>query len=424
MTEQLNKKIHVVLTTILAFLIPSFPNVLPVLIVLLALNWLIYYKNIKISFQNIRKNTALLFMLLLYIAYLLGLLYTSNFNFATEILETKFSFLLLPLVYSAYIHETSEKLDQYLLAFVYGCVGYALFCFGYAFYAFYKPVYTDLYGVLYDLGYNYFYYSYLSSIFHPSYTSMYAVVALLAIYYLNRKSIVQFNLKWVSVVVLLSVYTLFLSSKAGWIGLFLVFLVYLFELFRQSKYLLILFVVIGLSTLFYLINVRFAPTYAQRIPKVETIENAINEKDEQNNAVTTSSDGTGSRIFVWKASVDVIKENLLLGVGTGDSRDKMLEKYLEKQMKTEYEFGLNSHNQFLNTAVSIGLLGLLLLLACFIVPFFKALRVKNILVIGFVVLVSMNLLFESMFERQAGVIFYVFLNTLLCSTFVSGKLKN
>lgn len=424
MTEQLNKKIHVVLTTILAFLIPSFPNVLPVLIVLLALNWLIYYKNIKISFQNIRKNTALLFMLLLYIAYLLGLLYTSNFNFATEILETKFSFLLLPLVYSAYIHETSEKLDQYLLAFVYGCVGYALFCFGYAFYAFYKPVYTDLYGVLYDLGYNYFYYSYLSSIFHPSYTSMYAVVALLAIYYLNRKSIVQFNLKWVSVVVLLSVYTLFLSSKAGWIGLFLVFLVYLFELFRQSKYLLILFVVIGLSTLFYLINVRFAPTYAQRIPKVETIENAINEKDEQNNAVTTSSDGTGSRIFVWKASVDVIKENLLLGVGTGDSRDKMLEKYLEKQMKTEYEFGLNSHNQFLNTAVSIGLLGLLLLLACFIVPFFKAFRVKNILVIGFVVLVSMNLLFESMFERQAGVIFYVFLNTLLCSTFVSGKLKN
>ncbi|MBL7889144.1 MAG: O-antigen ligase family protein [Bacteroidia bacterium] len=424
MTEQLNKKIHVVLTTILAFLIPSFPNVLPVLIVLLALNWLIYYKNIKISFQNIRKNTALLFMLLLYVAYLVGLLYTSNFKFAAEILETKFSFLLLPLVYSAYMHETSEKLDHYLLAFVYGCVGYALFCFGYAFYAFYKPVYTDLYGVLYDLGYNYFYYSYLSSIFHPSYASMYAVIALLAIYYLNRKSIVQFNLKWVSIVVLLSVYTLFLSSKAGWIGLFLVFLVYLFELFRQSKYLLILFVVIGLSTLFYVINVRFAPTYAQRIPKVETIENAIKEKDEQNNAVTTSSDGTGSRIFVWKASVDVINENLLFGVGTGDSRDKMLEKYLEKQMKTEYEFGLNSHNQFLNTAVSIGLLGLLLLLACFIVPFFKALRVKNILVIGFVVLVSMNLLFESMFERQAGVIFYVFLNTLLCSTFVSGKLKN
>ncbi|MCK6648809.1 MAG: O-antigen ligase family protein, partial [Bacteroidia bacterium] len=261
-------------------------------------------------------------------------------------------------------------------------------------------------------------------IFHPSYTSMYTVIALLSIYYLNRKSIVQFNWKWISVIVLLSVYTLFLSSKAGWIGLFLVFLVYLFELFRQSKYLLALLVVIGLSTLFYVINVRFAPTYAQRIPKVETIENAINEKDEQNNAVTTSSDGTGSRIFVWKASVDVIKENLLLGVGTGDSRDKMLEKYLEKQMKTEYEFGLNSHNQFLNTAVSLGLLGLLLLLACFIVPFFKALRVKNILDIGFVVLVSMNLLFESMFERQAGVIFYVFLNTLLCSTFVSGKFKN
>ncbi len=188
MTEQLNKKIHVVLTTILAFLIPSFPNILPLLIVLLALNWLIFYRNIKISFHIIRKNNSLLVMLLLYMSYLLGLLYTSNFGFASEILETKFSFMLLPLVYAAYINETIEKIDRYLLVFVYGCVAYTLICFGYAFYAFYKPVYTDLYGVLYDLGYNYFYYSYLSSVFHPSYTSMYTVIALLAIYYLYKKT--------------------------------------------------------------------------------------------------------------------------------------------------------------------------------------------------------------------------------------------
>ena len=123
----------------------------------------------------------------------------------------------------------------------------------------------------------------------------------------------------------------------------------------------------------------------------------------------------------YNSLFEVIKENLIFGVGTGDSRDKLMEKYLEKNMKTEYEFGLNSHNQFLNTAVSIGIIGLVVLILCFLMPFYQGWKQKELLLMGFVVIVSMNLLFESMFERQSGVIFYVFLNTILCSTFVPIK---
>ncbi|MBK8368983.1 MAG: O-antigen ligase family protein [Bacteroidetes bacterium] len=218
-----------------------------------------------------------------------------------------------------------------------------------------------------------------------------------------------------------SIYILLLSSKAGWIGLIFIYAVFIVDLIRNSKYLIATTIVGVLVGLFLFLNVYYAPLYAQRIPKAEVIENAINEKDKDNKVVTTSTDGTGSRIFVWKASFEVIKENLILGVGTGDSRDKLMEKYLEKNMKTEYEFGLNSHNQFLNTTVSIGIIGLIVLMLCFWMPFYQGWKQKELLLMGFVVIVSMNLLFESMFERQSGVIFYVFLNTILCSTFVPIK---
>jgi len=421
MTDQLNKKIHVALSTLLAFFIPLLPIALPILIVLLSLNWLMKISNVSISLRTIKQNRALILMIILYVLYLLGLIYSSNFKFASEILETKFSFLIIPLVYAAYINETKLQFTNYLKSFIFGCITYAILCFAYATYAFYKPVYTDLYGVLYDLGSNYFYYSYLSSVFHPSYASMYAVVALFSIYYLYKKELLRLNYFWIPVIAMFSIYILLLSSKAGWIGLIFIYAVFIVDLIRNSKYLIATAIVGVLVGLFLFLNVYYAPLYAQRIPKAEVIENAINEKDKDNKVVTTSTDGTGSRIFVWKASFEVIKENLIFGVGTGDSRDKLMEKYLEKNMKTEYEFGLNSHNQFLNTAVSVGIIGLVVLILCFLMPFYHGWKQKELLLVGFVVVVSMNLLFESMFERQSGVIFYVFLNTILCSTFVPIK---
>ncbi|MCF8428615.1 MAG: O-antigen ligase family protein, partial [Bacteroidia bacterium] len=300
------------------------------------------------------------------------------------------------------------QFNHYLKCFIYGCVAYALYCFGYATYAYFKPVYTDLYGVLYNLGSNYYYYSYLSSVIHPSYTAMYTIVALLAIRYLNQQKNIYLNFTWLSIIVLLTTYVFFLSSKAGWIGLGFTYFIFIFDLLKSSSYFKIIFIVLTLIGFFFLINVYFAPQYASRIPKMQSIENAIKGKDKNNKPSTTGTDGSGSRIFVWKASLEVIKENLPLGAGTGDSRDKLMEKYLEKKMDTEYKFALNSHNQFLNTTLSLGILGFLSLFICFWIPFNTGLKFKALFLINFTIVVIINLLFESMFERQSGIIFYVF----------------
>jgi O-antigen ligase len=100
----------------------------------------------------------------------------------------------------------------------------------------------------------------------------------------------------------------------------------------------------------------------------------------------------------------------------------MLEKYQEKGMVSEYENKLNSHNQFLNTFIEIGIFGFIMLLLCFIVPLCFSYQQKIFLFAAFTIIVGINFLFESMLETQAGVTFYAFFYTLLCFSISNPKL--
>jgi O-antigen ligase len=90
-------------------------------------------------------------------------------------------------------------------------------------------------------------------------------------------------------------------------------------------------------------------------------------------------------------------------------------------MMNELEHKLNSHNQFLNTSVALGLTGLICLLLCLGLPVLLTLKNINLLLWGFCVLSGLNFLFESMLETQAGVMFFAFFSTILCYCFINNK---
>jgi O-antigen ligase len=421
---KLNHQINFYLTSLLAFFTPIYSKILPVFIILLVVNWLINPTNIKLSLKNLKSNYVLLASIGLYLLYLLGMLYSFNLSFGAKVLETKLSLLLLPLVYAAYIDVTKEKINTYLKYFVFGCIFYGIVCFGHATYAYFKPVYVDLYGYPYYLGFNYFYYTYLSVFFHPSYSAMFSVFGLwIIIIGLLRKE-VALNWKSIFAIVFLSVFILLLSSKAGWLSLFLIILFSLGSLLVAKKTLQILYFLVPIIGLFLIFNVYNTTSYSDRLPKLENILKAFTEKDENNKEVTTSKDGNASRIFIWKASTHLFMQNWLMGVGTGDAKDELMKEYQVRGMTTEHEIALNSHNQFLSTAIAIGIIGLIILLLMLIYPFIIATKQHNYIVIGFVVLLLINLLVESMFETQAGLVFYAFMSTIIYSTLLRNTPNN
>lgn len=409
----LNRKTHIFLVGAIAFLLPTSPMLLPLLIGLLILNWLIAPKQIAASIHNL-KSLPLALSILFYMAYAAGMLYTTNIHDGLSVLETKFSFLILPFVFVAYIPANKENLFRYMKLFAFGCFINALICFSIAAYRYSKPDLVVLYGVAYDLGAGYFYYNELANFFHPSYIAMYCVLALFGMAYMaknnglmNQKNYSKWG--WSFIAIVLVLFILLLSSKAGWICFF-GFLIYILALlFRHKQYIKAVALITILGTSFYIFNIYFTPRFSARIPKLAAIKEVLANDSTH---ATTSRDSNGSRILVWKAAVDLVKENPLIGAGTGDAKDKMLEMYQKKGMLSEYENQLNSHNQYLNTAVALGFVGFVILLLCFVVSFYFALKEKNFLLLVFVCLTGINFLFESMLERQAGVIFFVFFYTL------------
>ena len=83
--------------------------------------------------------------------------------------------------------------------------------------------------------------------------------------------------------------------------------------------------------------------------------------------------------MVWKCSIEIIKENVFFGVGTGDVKTELNKKYEEKNIQQALKDNLNSHNQFLQTYVAIGLPGFILLLASLLLPLLYGIKKGNIL---------------------------------------------
>jgi len=76
--------------------------------------------------------------------------------------------------------------------------------------------------------------------------------------------------------------------------------------------------------------------------------------------------------------------------------------YKEKNYTYILDRQLNCHNQYLQTCLTIGLLGIISLLTLLIYPFLKAIKEKDTLAILFIVIIILNMLVESMLEVRAG----------------------
>jgi O-antigen ligase len=149
------------------------------------------------------------------------------------------------------------------------------------------------------------------------------------------------------------------------------------------------------------------PVSAERFEETRA---AIEQTDINADEIASSS---GERLLIWWYSFEITNDNLLFGVGTGDVRDELLVKYREKQMYNALGLGLNAHNQYLQTTLALGVLGLIALLLCIVLPFIYGVEYRHYLLIIFLILIAFNFLFESMLETQAGVVFYAFFNAYL-----------
>jgi O-antigen ligase len=402
---EFHSKAHAYLAILIAFCLP-FARLTPVFIALLLLNWLIE-GDFKNKFQLILKNKFALLFLGFFMMHLLGMLYTSNVDAGLFDLQVKLSLFIFPIVIASRPY-TQEQVRNIFFVFIIGGVLASLLLLTRATYTWFA------------LSENNFFYQAFSFLLHPSYLSMYLNVAI-AWLLLNLFKKSEFPSRFstllsVLIVLFFTGIIILLSSKMGLISLVLLFVGFTIYLIISKKRYLIGGAALILILASVVSLVQFVPEIGDRVKNaIHAIANPPKDNSEL--------ESTAVRMLIWKAANTVIAENLVFGAGTGDGKDALIQEYKNREMVGAYEHTLNAHNQFYQVTVSLGIIGLMLLLFCLLLPLLGRYQTPSAIYVLFLLIIIFNFIPESMLEVQAGVMFYAFFNSLLCfcTNFVPDK---
>ncbi|NVN94889.1 MAG: O-antigen ligase family protein [Bacteroidetes bacterium] len=405
--EAIHQQAFYYLLLIQSFAFPLWKRITPIILSLIVLNWIMEFNFKSKTKLLISENKLPNFFLFIsiYVLYVIGLIYTSNFAYASFDLEVKLTFLLIPVVFfsSDFSKFDKKSIIKVFISFIGGCFLSSILSMLHSYYL-YQSNNTSFW----------FFYSSASAFHHPSYISMYLIFAMTIIVYLLINDLIKNRkLKYIFGLILIwfFIYVIMLSSKAGIFSL-IIGIVFLlgYWIIKKRNYLISIIMII-----IFILSIALG---ANKIPLVTNRITSSFQALKSNKNDVNIEDGTVQRMEIWKTSLDIIKDHFLIGVGTGDVKDELLAHYDKKGMTFAKANNLNAHGQFFQTFITLGFIGFLNLVLMFFIPLFQAIKKPNYIYLFFIIIVFINILVESMFENQAGVVFYTFFNSFL---FLSSK---
>ena len=405
--------------------------------------------------EQLKFKWAYIIFALTWVIYFIGMIYTYNQSEGWVQVTKKLGFLIFPVIFifSDMSYITKDRFRAICYAFVAGCI---LFFLMNLCYAFYDVIFNNASSAR-------FFDEELMKILpvQHSYMSMYAGFCLMFCFIeifknKNRNVKIINALIYITLVVMI----ILLSSRAGLIWMVITFIIQWVWLTFVIKKKTIGIIVGCIFIVTVLVSWKMFPQSAERF-KLTVMK-------------LTTKNQSDHRLIQFKGYKEVIEENWLFGVGTGDRFDEIEASYLrykediikeigqemageiDKYIDIEKEYyepwpsmrenimakavkygrdpetvnkyiidymyicyaidkETNAHNMFIETLISVGVVGVLLLLAYFVLPIVLWIRQKrfDILFFTFLMMIFFNAMFESIFERQLGIIFFCFFNALL-----------
>ncbi|MBR4918258.1 MAG: O-antigen ligase family protein [Bacteroidales bacterium] len=367
-------------------------------------NW-IWEWNWKEKWNTLRENASPLTIFVLLSMYLLviyGFFLSYNKSRAMAAFDCYLWFLVAPLFLLTQKRRnlTNSRIHMIFMFFAISTVLHLCIIF---FIAIRKYIQTGNDAFLY--------YQNFSVFRHPSYLAMYATFSFYVMLdYLNKthKSLPLYSKigLYIAMAVLLAG-VFFLQSKAGILVfciLAVVWFVYLLFI-RSTNIAAALSVVIVVTSIGIVLH-------ETQILSVHRIKDSIEEVGKYTPEHLGSSSNQ-IRITVWKSTLEICKKNLPWGVGTGDATDELNVNAVKKNYTNLIGHHYNAHNQYLQTLLTTGIPGIIILLTYCLYPLVISIRKRNILYQSFVLILILNILVESMFEVRAGVDFLAMMNVLL-----------
>jgi O-antigen ligase len=378
-----------------AFFIPLHPKLVSLpLILFIVLSLIDIGKNTWEDFKSrpLWFKLSISAMPIYFLLHVLGMLWTENVAEGWLDVSRKMNLLFLPLALLT-VPWKRQELTSILKVFLLGVgVSVMINC------ARMLIIYLETGDTSLLIGRN------AAGIVHLGYYAIYLVFAI-AIAAVMLKGKAKLKKKWFTAVLILvilgaSFLLVFSGSKMGLFALLGVLLMLLVFTFNPKKWKsAILVSTLSVITLVVLVG---SNNYMRNRLSDMAIHLSSEEID------NTSYESSMVRRMTWDGTWQVWQDNPIFGTGTGDIQDVLMETYLENDYTAPYLKKMDPHSQYLQSAAALGVLGLFSLLIAFLLPLFKALERRDLIMASAAFILLVSNLSEGLLERQAGIQFLSF----------------
>ena len=359
--------------------------------------------------NRLKQHKEVIIFLILYALYVIGLLYSSNIALGLKSIEQKLVLLIIPLIAASSFAFSDQQREWALRSFVYSNVLFILTCIvlnvidisggpPYTHVNFdpytlskFKELHPGFASIWMQFSYIAFTSPILSS---PVFISLYLSLCVFILFDLHSFRFKYVLIGWLSLTIVL------LSSRVGILTLIGISLLILFYDFFKRKITLRY----NLLKIAYIISLLLLVIFFP-VTRFRVIEEPLSTPtDLPTDASQWNS--VNLRFLEWKSGIEGIRKTGITGTGTGDALE-VLDSYYNQVDLGIFDHPYLSHNQYIETALEIGLAGFIALLLCLVVPFMRALKTRNVLLMSVVLMTCLACLSTSFFERARGLTFYV-----------------
>ncbi len=397
----------------LAACIPFSQRISTFILIVMAVNW-ITEGNLTHKIKTAYRQAFVILCSLFYLLEIAGLFYTHHFSNGFYHAQTEASFFVIPLLFFSY-----EKIDKKLTNNILGA-----FCLT----VFLTSLYCVITGIIHytqsgDIS-SLFFKDLVSPIHqHPVYFSVYTLICMVYLFFsINGSASVKKIFLLLAALIYFSLLLFLLRSKMV-VAITFIYAVYqltlilvyrkglsrftaLYPLWLISMILIILFTSNPFSKQ---VNLLYVTDWS----KIH--ETRFNSDDRFGDI--------GIRLTLGKFGIHILNESRawIFGVSPGDAQNDVNLKIISSGMFTGYPgtddhgfINYNLHDQYLQTLLNSGIVGLILLLGILLVVYKKSYENKDPVLFFTLFAFTSFFLTESVLERQMGIVpFFFFVSILI-----------
>lgn len=373
-------------------------------IIILATANSLFRKDVFANLKLLYLNKLALVLIITYLVIVVSALFSDNRIESFATLERKLSYLVFPILLLISINESYIKKITFsfciatFLAIIYSLIKALIH-----------------YNITKDI--NVFFYHELGSALslNAIYFSIYCAFSFFSVlhYYPQIPSSKRYILLFFALVFFLAI--VLLSSKNI---LFVVLIGLIYNLFKQR------FLIRSKLYVWFLVSVPILLIWLIK-PVKNRFLTELNSKTEvvflDSFRYDTPFTGFTLRIVIWKNCFEILneKKSWLFGVGVGDFQDLLNNKYKSegmyignKQLGDTGYWGYNPHNQWIESLLSMGLIGLILL-GFLVIFFFQQVNENKFLLGNLLLLIFFSVsLTECVLSTNKGMVFFLFFISL------------